>query len=328
MSDNGTEIRVLAASGVCGSGFRETSLEEGMRREPRFIGCDCGSTDLGPYPLGAGVTAFPRVAIKRDLRLMLLAARQAGVPLLLGSAGTAGGEPHIAMVKDILYEIAAQEGLSFPLAIIQAEQDKTYLKQRLREGRIKALKPAPQFDEVVIDRAERIVGMMGSEPYLRALAQGAQVVLAGRSSDTAIFADIPVRAGIPAGIAWHAAKIIECGAASVEQRTWPDCLMATLGELARLIRSKNAGPFELTFDIMFSETNVYERVKASGALTREAVAAQYGLPPEDVKFFACDNALAFKTSIPRPSFQGDIFDSDNHGGQQYAPLMDIEVPGL
>src|SRR5687767_14612695 len=44
----------------------------------------------GPYPLGAGATAFPRVAVKRDLRLMLLAARRAGIPLLLGSAGTAG----------------------------------------------------------------------------------------------------------------------------------------------------------------------------------------------------------------------------------------------
>jgi hypothetical protein len=47
-SHNGTEIRVLAASGVCGSGFRETSLEEGMRRRPHFIGCDCGSTDPAP----------------------------------------------------------------------------------------------------------------------------------------------------------------------------------------------------------------------------------------------------------------------------------------
>jgi Acyclic terpene utilisation family protein AtuA len=224
---NGTEVRVLAATGVCGSGFRQASLAEAMRRKPHFIGCDCGSTDPGPFPLGAGVTAFPRMAIKRDLRLMLLAARPAGIPLLLGSAGTAGGEPHIAIVKDILCEIAAEEGLSFPLASIHAEQDKTYLKRRLREGRIKPLKPAPPFDAAAIDRAERIVGMMGAEPYLRALDEGAAVVLAGRSSDCAIFAGIPVREGIPAGIAWHAAKILECGAASVEQRTSPDCLMAT-----------------------------------------------------------------------------------------------------
>ena len=103
--------------------------------------------------------------------------------------------------------------------------------------------------------------------------------------------------------------------------------MATIGELARLIRSKNAGPFELTFDIMFADPEVYERVKQSGKLTREAVAARYNLPPSEVKFFTCDNALAFKASIPRPYFQGDILDSDGHGGQQYAPLMDIEIPG-
>ena len=104
--------------------------------------------------------------------------------------------------------------------------------------------------------------------------------------------------------------------------------MATLGELARLNCSKNAGPFELTFDIMFAEPRVYEHVRDFGALTRDVVATQYGLPQDEVKFFVCDNAPAFKESIPRPCFQGDLFDSDNHGGQQYAPLMDIEVPGL
>ena len=104
--------------------------------------------------------------------------------------------------------------------------------------------------------------------------------------------------------------------------------MATLGELARLIRSNNAGPFELTFDIMFANPEVHERVRDSGALSREVVAAHYGLPPDEVKFFVCHNALAFKASIPPPNFQGDLFDSDNHGGQQYAPLMDIEIPGL
>jgi hypothetical protein len=102
--------------------------------------------------------------------------------------------------------------------------------------------------------------------------------------------------------------------------------MAALAQLARLIRSKNAGPFELTFDVMFDDAATYERVKRSGALTREAVAASYGLPPEKVKFFYCDNALAVKASIPRPVFQGDPGDADGHGGQQYAPLMGIDIP--
>lgn len=102
--------------------------------------------------------------------------------------------------------------------------------------------------------------------------------------------------------------------------------MSALAELARLIRSKNAGPFELTFDIMFDDAATYDRVKRSGAVTREAVAARYNLPPEKVKFFFCDHARAIKASIPRPVPQGDPADSDGHGGQQYAPLMDIEIP--
>ncbi len=102
--------------------------------------------------------------------------------------------------------------------------------------------------------------------------------------------------------------------------------MTALAELSRLIRSKNAGPFELTFDIMFDDAATYERVKRSGALSREAVAARYGVAVEDVKFFFCDHAYAIKASIPRPYFQGDPRDSDGHGGQQYAPLMDIEIP--
>lgn len=102
--------------------------------------------------------------------------------------------------------------------------------------------------------------------------------------------------------------------------------MTALARLARLIRSKNAGPFELTFDIMFDDDATYERVRRSGAVTREVIAQRYGLEPDAVKFFFCDHARAIKASIPRPYFQGDPRDSDGHGGQQYAPLMDIEIP--
>lgn len=102
--------------------------------------------------------------------------------------------------------------------------------------------------------------------------------------------------------------------------------MTALAKLARLIRSKNAGPFELTFDIMFDDEATYRRVRDSGRVTREAIAERYGLEPGQVKFFLCDNALAIKASIPRPAIQGDLDDADGHGGQQYAPLMDIEIP--
>jgi hypothetical protein len=99
-----------------------------------------------------------------------------------------------------------------------------------------------------------------------------------------------------------------------------------LSECASLIRSKNAGPFTLTFDVMFSDAPVYERVKRSGVLTAERFAEIYAVPVKDVEAFECDQALAFKFSIPRPRVQGDFGDGDMHGGQQYAALLDIEVP--
>jgi hypothetical protein len=99
-----------------------------------------------------------------------------------------------------------------------------------------------------------------------------------------------------------------------------------LSRCASLIRSKNAGPFALTFDVMFSTAACYEHVKRSGVLTAERFAEIYDVPLKDVDAFECDQALAFKFSIPRPRTQGDFGDGDMHGGQQYAPLLDIEVP--
>jgi hypothetical protein len=102
--------------------------------------------------------------------------------------------------------------------------------------------------------------------------------------------------------------------------------MTTLAELASLIRSKNAGPFELTFDVMFDKPETYARVKRSNAVTRAGVARLFNLSENEVKLFFADAALAIKVSIPRPVFQGDLGDADGHGGQQYAPLMTIDVP--
>ena len=102
--------------------------------------------------------------------------------------------------------------------------------------------------------------------------------------------------------------------------------MATLGELAKLIRSKNAGAFMLTFDIMFEEEDVYRKVLSSGVLTKETFAKLYRIPADEILFFNHDSARAIKISIPRPYFQGDFEDGDAYGGQQHAPLVGLVVP--
>ncbi len=103
--------------------------------------------------------------------------------------------------------------------------------------------------------------------------------------------------------------------------------MATkLKNLARLIRSKNAGAFQLTFDIMFEEQAVYERVRDAKVINKALIQRLYGIRPEDILLFSHDAARAIKVTIPRPVSCGDIGDPDVFAGQQYAPLMDVEVP--
>ncbi len=102
--------------------------------------------------------------------------------------------------------------------------------------------------------------------------------------------------------------------------------MPKLGELARLIRSKNAGPFMLTFDVMFEDDATYRRVVQARVLTKAKFARLYQVAESEVLFFEHDAARAIKISIPRPTVQCDLDDGDAYGGQQHAPLVDLEIP--
>lgn len=102
--------------------------------------------------------------------------------------------------------------------------------------------------------------------------------------------------------------------------------MPTLGEMAKLIRSKNAGPFNLTFDIMFEEEEKYRQVIDSGAVSKEIFGKLYGVPEEKILLVHHDAARAIKISIPRPFFSADLEDSDCYGGQQFGPLVHLEIP--
>ncbi len=227
---SGKEIRILSASGILGYGFPEQSLKTGMERKPHFIGCDAGSTDAGPYYLGSGTAFVSRESCKRDTELLLKATRRANIPLLLGSAGGAGGRKNLQFLVDIVKEIAAENSLHFTLGIVDTEQDKAFLKRKLAEGKITSMGKLPELTEKDIDDAEHIVGLIGAEPFTKALDMGADVVVCGRSSDTAIFSAVPLQAGFDPGLIWHAAKILECGASSAEPFTGGDCILESLRE--------------------------------------------------------------------------------------------------
>jgi hypothetical protein len=102
--------------------------------------------------------------------------------------------------------------------------------------------------------------------------------------------------------------------------------MAKLWELTKLIRSKNSGPFELTFDVIFKTREGYEKVRDANLISTEWFAKTYRLAPEVVAIINYDAANAIKITIPRPAISGDIDDTDVYGGQQHGPLVDVEVP--
>jgi hypothetical protein len=98
-----------------------------------------------------------------------------------------------------------------------------------------------------------------------------------------------------------------------------------LWELSKLIRSKNAGPFTITIDIMFDYKDKYQQVKKSKTINVSKIAEIYQLKPEDISLIEYDNAWAIKISFPRKNFSGDVNDTDVYGGQFYSPLVDIDI---
>lgn len=203
-------LRVLSASGQLGYGIPEQAFRRGMARAPHLIGCDMGSIDPGPYYLGSGAMAAPASMVERDLELVLCAAREADVPLLIGSAGTAGAAAHLDATLDIVRRIVQRHGLRLRLATIRSDIPAATVVAALQSGRLDPIGAIDMPTAAQVQACERIVGQCGTETFERALALEPDVVIAGRACDTAVFAALPAMLGYPMGLCLHMAKIIEC----------------------------------------------------------------------------------------------------------------------
>lgn len=204
-------IRLLGASGQLGYGIPAASFNAGIDRRPDLIGCDMGSIDIGPTYLGKGEMATSPEATRRDLRRVLLAARQLDVPLVIGTAGSAGAAPHLDATLAMLRDIARTDGLHFRMAAIRADIPRGLLSDAVRSGKVTSFDGMPALTQEEITEAAHIVGQMVMGPFRKAIETGVDVIVAGRACDTAIFASLPVLLGFPTGLAMHMAKTIECG---------------------------------------------------------------------------------------------------------------------
>jgi Domain of unknown function (DUF4387) len=100
----------------------------------------------------------------------------------------------------------------------------------------------------------------------------------------------------------------------------------TVGDLASLVRSKNAGPYWLTLEIFCDTDGIYTSIAAPDVITPEHVARVYGTAPETVRIFRLPDLRVVKISMPRPTTQGAIGDRDMHAGQQHIPLSLLPCP--
>jgi len=204
--------RILIPSGALGLGYDAEALARGIAAKPDLIAIDGGSTDSGPSYLGRGVSKYSRSGTKAEWKGLIAARAEAGCPLVIGTAGTCGADSTVEWLYDITLEILSELGLSAKIAVLKSEQPKARVAAALEGRRVTPLPHAPQISAGLITSTTHIVALAGAEQIAETLKTGADIVIAGRTTDTAIIAALPIMRGDHAGAAWHAAKIGECGA--------------------------------------------------------------------------------------------------------------------
>lgn len=205
-------MKIVSLCGLLGYGYSEEALNIAFSEKVDYLGVDAGSTDPGPYYLGSGKSFTDRSAVKRDLSLAMPKALEQKAPFIIGSAGGAGAKEHVNWLVDIIKEIAEEKKLSFNLGVIYSDVDKDYVLKKLNEGKIVSMSDEFPLQTDDVANSETIVSQVGIAPVIELLKKKVDIIVAGRLCDTAIYAAPCIYEGFDAGLAFHMAKIMECGA--------------------------------------------------------------------------------------------------------------------
>lgn len=204
-------VTILVPVGSLGAGASEAEVEYGIARGADVIATDAGSTDSGAAYLALGHSKNSKSAVKRDLTIMMRAASKAGIPIVVGTSGQAGGNLNLDWTREIVVEVARELGIAPKIACLYSEQSKETIKAKNAAGKIRPLPPMGPLEDATVDSCEHIVAAMGPEPFMAALDAGADIILGGRTTDTAAICCYALWKGAPRGPSWHAGKIGECG---------------------------------------------------------------------------------------------------------------------
>jgi hypothetical protein len=260
-------LRLLGASGQLGYGIPTPAFNAGLERKPDLIGCDMGSIDIGPYYLGSGKMATARESTKRDLRKMIIAARKHDIPLVIGTAGSAGAAPHLEQTLALVREIAHEQKLKFRLAIIPGDIPKDIVADAVRAKGVISIDGMPELTEQEVHEAAAIVGQMGMTSFKQAFEADVDVLIAGRACDTAIFSTLPVMLGFPIGLSVHMAKIIECASLCCVPGG-RDSILATLDDegftLESMAPQRRATPISVAAHSLYEQNDPFVIIEPEG----------------------------------------------------------------
>ncbi|MEL6585707.1 MAG: acyclic terpene utilization AtuA family protein [Pseudomonadota bacterium] len=260
-------IRILVPAGALGLGWDAEALRVGVARRPDLIAIDGGSTDSGPAYLGRGVSKYSRAQTKAEWASLIAAAREAGCPLIIGTAGTCGAASAVDWLVQITQEILRDSGNAARIAVLYSDRDPAALAQDW--DRVAPLSGALPVTADQVATCTNIVALAGAEQVQAALATGADIVICGRTTDTAILAALPLAVGCDPGAAWHGAKVGECGALCC---THPDtgvielCFDATGFTVTPLAAPSRATPQTVAAHLLYENADPVHLKEPGGAL--------------------------------------------------------------
>lgn len=226
-------LKIICPNGHLGfAPLKVESFRLGVAAKPDFIAADSGSDDIGPVPLGSDGCASPKAWQEHDLEQMLLASREIGVPMIIGSAGDTGSDSRVDMYVQIIRDLAARHGLApFKLGWFYSEVDKEAVRAKIASGSpVQGLDARADLDEGELDATDRIVAVAGVHPYRALIEDGCDVIIGGRSSDSAIFAAAALSRGFPEAQAYYLGKVLECASFCAEPYGAKETV---LGEITR-----------------------------------------------------------------------------------------------
>ncbi len=276
-------LRIHCSNGHLGfAPTKEESFWIGAKTKPDYYCCDSGSDDIGPVPLGVDKCASHEKWQKHDLELMLLAAREQGVPMIIGSAGDTGTNSRVDMYVDFIREIAKKHRMKkFKLAYFYSEVSKDYLKNKMANGEvIEGLDSRGDLTIEELDKTDRIVAVAGVHPYIKALEMGADVIIGGRSSDACVFAAPAIYEGFPEHIAYYCGKVLECASFCCEPYGAKETVIGTITQDDVKVTAMNPKQrctiASVAGHAMYERTNPYYEYVAGGLIDmKNCVYEQY-----------------------------------------------------